>query len=184
MAELFRKDSLQKLSSTEQLDSMIPMIRPSFWVVFAGAALALVCGLLWGLFSRLPVCVDAPGVVAADGSGVICCLPLENGKQVEEGMRVLLQAQSGESRSAGEGQVSWVEPYVSSQEDLEERLGSVELAAYFLEDGPVVAVACGSEEALGLAPGSLVECSIVVEEKAPLAFLLPSLLSAPRGGLG
>ena len=51
MAELFRKDSLQKLSSTEQLDRMIPMIRPSFWLVLAGAAAVLAAGLLWGLLS-------------------------------------------------------------------------------------------------------------------------------------
>ena len=38
MAELFRKDSLQKLSSTELLNRMIPLIRPSFWLVLAGAA--------------------------------------------------------------------------------------------------------------------------------------------------
>ena len=70
MAELFRKDSLQKLSSTEQLDRTIPMILPSFWLVLAGAAAVLAAGLLWGLLSRLPVCVDAAGIVTQDSGSV------------------------------------------------------------------------------------------------------------------
>lgn len=175
MAELFRKDSLQKLSSTEQLDRMIPMIRPSFWLVLAGAAAALAAGLLWGLLSRLPVCVDAAGIVTQDSGAVICFVPLEEGKQVQAGMSVIL----GEEER--EAQVTWVEPYVSSLEDLEALLGDGDLAAHFLEDGPVVAVACSLAGESALQPGALFSCSIVVEEKAPLAFLLPSLLSAPRG---
>ena len=174
MAQLFRKDSLQKLSSTEQLDRTIPMIRPSFWLVLAGAAAVLAAGLLWGLLSRLPVCVDAAGIVTQDSGAVICFVPLEEGKQVQAGMSVILG--EGERKA----QVTWVEPYVSSLEDLEALLGDGDLAAHFLEDGPVVAVECSLDPESALQPGALFSCSIVVEEKAPLAFLLPSLLSAPR----
>lgn len=175
MAELFRKDSLQKLSSTEQLDRMIPMIHPSFWLVLAGAAAVLAAGLLWGLLSRLPVCVDAAGIVTQDSGAVVCFVPLEEGKQVQAGMSVILGEGEREAR------VTWVEPYVSSLEELEALLGDGDLAAHFLEDGPVVAVAYSLDGDSALQPGQLFSCSIVVEEKAPLAFLLPSLLSAPRG---
>ena len=154
---------------------MIPMIRPSFWLVLAGAAAVLAAGLLWGLLSRLPVCVDAAGIVTQDSGSVICFVPLEEGKQVQAGMSVIL----GERER--EAQVTWVEPYVSSAEDLEALLGDGDLAAHFLEDGPVVAVECSLDPESALQPGALFSCSIVVEEKAPLAFLLPSLLSAPRG---
>ena len=74
MPDIFRERSLQKLSSTEQLDGMIPMIRPSFWLVLAGAVVAVAAALLWGIFSHLPVCVDAQGVVSQDGNtcAVLC----------------------------------------------------------------------------------------------------------------
>ncbi len=130
---------------------------------------------LWGLLSRLPVCVDAAGIVTQDSGAVICFVPLEEGKQVQAGMSVIL----GEGER--EAQVTWVEPYVSSLEDLEALLGDGDLAAHFLEDGPVVAVECSLDPESALQPGALFSCSIVVEEKAPLAFLLPSLLSAPLG---
>lgn len=60
MAQLVRKDSLQKLSSTEQLDRMIPMIRPSFWLVLAGAAAVLAAGLLWACFPACPCAWTPP----------------------------------------------------------------------------------------------------------------------------
>jgi hypothetical protein len=187
MPDIFRERSLEKLSSTEQLDGMIPMIRPSFWLVLAGAVLAVAASVLWGLFSSLPVCVDAQGVVSQDGRTVLCCVPLEDGKQVQEGMTVTLQTTAGERQAydTTSAKVVWVEPYVSSQEDLENWLGENEIASYFLADGPVLAVECSLNEAEEeFLPGTLLDCSIVVEEKAPLSFLLPSLFNAPSGGEG
>lgn len=179
MPDIFRERSLQKLSSTEQLDGMIPMIRPSFWLVLAGAVVAVAAALLWGIFSHLPVCVDAQGVVSQDGNTVLCCVPLESGKQVQEGMTVTLQSTAGDRQASDStpSEVVWVEPYTSSQKELSSWLGDEGLAAYFLADGPVIAVECDlGEEAGEFLPGTLLNCSIVVEEKAPLSFLLPSLL--------
>ncbi len=179
MADLFRKQSLQKLSSAEQLDRMIPMIRPSFWLVLAGAALVLLAGVLWGIFGRLPVCADGPGIVARDGQTVLCCLPLEDGKQVQAGMTVLVQRAAGDRQSTGAAstEVVWVEPYVTSSEDLAEKLGDEGLAEEFLAGGPVVAVEC-APAGEALPAGTLLSCSVVLEEKPPLAFLFPALFGA------
>ena len=185
MADLFRERSLEKLSSTEQLDRMIPMIRPSFWLVLAGAVVAVAAALIWGIFSRLPVCVDTQGVVGQDGRTVVCGIPLDTGKQVAEGMTVTLQQAAGDRQASGitAAEVVWVDSYVTSREDLEALVEDEELAGFFFEEGPVVAVECelGAEESQ-LLPGTLMDCSIVVEEKAPLSFLLPSLFGAQKGG--
>lgn len=67
MADIFRKKSLEKLVSTEQLDRMITIIKPSFWIVFFAAAIIVVAGLVWGIFGRLPLCIDGIGIVHQEG---------------------------------------------------------------------------------------------------------------------
>lgn len=54
MKDLFRKTSLEKLSSPEQLDKMIVITPPSFWVALTGAGLMIVDVLVWAIFGRLP----------------------------------------------------------------------------------------------------------------------------------
>ena len=175
MAELFRKDSLQKLSSTEQLDRMIPMIRPSFWLVLAGAAAALAAGLLWGLLSRLPVCVDAAGNRhPGQRRRNLLCPP--GGGQAGTGRHVRHPGGGGEGSP---GHLGGALRLLSGGPG--SPAGRRGPGRSFLEDGPVVAVECSLDGESALQPGALFSCSIVVEEKAPLAFLLPSLLSAPRG---
>ena len=39
MAEIFRKSALEKLSSPEQLDKMIVITSPSFWLSMVGAGI-------------------------------------------------------------------------------------------------------------------------------------------------
>ena len=55
MADLFRKTSLEKLSSPEQLDKMIVITPPSFWMALSGAGLVIVVALIWSILGRLPV---------------------------------------------------------------------------------------------------------------------------------
>lgn len=50
MKDLFRKTSLEKLSSPEQLDKMIVITPPSFWIALTGAGLMIVAvclGYIW-----------------------------------------------------------------------------------------------------------------------------------------
>ena len=62
MSKVFRKSALDKLSSPEQLDRMIVIVSPSFWLFLAGAALIIVTALLWSIFGRLPINVDTQGI--------------------------------------------------------------------------------------------------------------------------
>ena len=47
MADLFRKSLLEKLSSPEQLDKMIVITPPRFWIAMAGAGLMIGAALIW-----------------------------------------------------------------------------------------------------------------------------------------
>ena len=66
MADIFRKSSLDKLSSPEQLDKAITIISPSFWIAALGSLLIIVVALLWSIFGRLPVKVSGTGVYQGD----------------------------------------------------------------------------------------------------------------------
>lgn len=67
MADLFRKSSLEKLSSPEQLDKMIVITPPSFWIALSGAGVIIIAALLWSIFGRLSVNVETQGVYVTDG---------------------------------------------------------------------------------------------------------------------
>ncbi len=62
MADIFRKSSLDKLSSPEQLDKAITIISPSFWIAAAGGGLIIAIALVWSIIGRLPVNASANGI--------------------------------------------------------------------------------------------------------------------------
>lgn len=94
MADLFRKSALEKLSSPEQLDRAIVIAPSSLWVALAGGALIVAGALLWGVFGRLPVNVDANGIymrgdhtggIYSEVPGMITDVEVEVGDQVKRG---------------------------------------------------------------------------------------------------
>ncbi len=94
MAEIFRKTSLEKLSSPEQLDKMIVITPPSFWIALSGAAVMIVAALVWSIFGRLPVNVETQGIYVNDGgtysvyaenAGVISEVVVSSGNVISEG---------------------------------------------------------------------------------------------------
>lgn len=66
MNDLYRKSSLERLSSPEQLDQMISVTSPAVWLAFGGGALCLAALLIWSLTAWLPSRVSANGIFLAD----------------------------------------------------------------------------------------------------------------------
>lgn len=94
MADLFRKTSLEKLSSPEQLDKMIVITPPSFWIALLGAAGMIVFALVWSIFGRLPINVETQGIyvnsggtygVYSENAGIVSDVVTEEGDWIEEG---------------------------------------------------------------------------------------------------
>lgn len=111
MADIFRKSSLEKLSSPEQLDRMIVITSPTLWLSLVGAAGIIIVALLWAIFGRLPVEVDACGIyvnrdgvqtVYATNGGVISEIPVADGAEVKKGDIIAL-LDSGEIDAAIQG---------------------------------------------------------------------------------
>ena len=94
MADLFRKTSLEKLSSPEQLDRAIVITPPSFWIALAGGFIIVLGALLWAVFGRIPVNVESQGIylngegvrsVYGEVDGIITEIRVKEGDQIKEG---------------------------------------------------------------------------------------------------
>lgn len=94
MASIYRKSSLEKLSSPEQLDRMIVVTSPTFWLAMAGAGAIILVALIWSIVGRLPVTVQGNGIyinregigtVYSDAAGVINSIEVSVGDTVSEG---------------------------------------------------------------------------------------------------
>lgn len=97
MADIFRKSSLDKLSSPEQLDKAITIISPSFWIAAIGGGLIIAVALVWSIFGRLPVNVNANGIymgkdgmhaVVAEADGIVQEVFVAEGDTVTAGEKI------------------------------------------------------------------------------------------------
>lgn len=69
--KLFRKATLDKLASPEQLDSLITVADTTGWIAAIGLAIVLVAALGWGIFGAIPTEVDAQGILVSQGGRVV-----------------------------------------------------------------------------------------------------------------
>ncbi|MBO9540116.1 NHLP bacteriocin system secretion protein [bacterium] len=60
---LFRKEALERLSSPERLDLLMQVVSPKGWVALACLGGGIVLLVLWSILGRLPVTVNAKGVI-------------------------------------------------------------------------------------------------------------------------
>lgn len=72
MAELFRKSSLDTLSTPEQLDRQVKIMRPSAWIIFAAFAVAFVTFVIWGFTYKITNGINMYGVVFTNNNIISC----------------------------------------------------------------------------------------------------------------
>lgn len=94
MADIFRRKSLDRLSSPEQLDKMIVINSPMTWLALIGGAVIIFVAVLWGILGRVPITEEGNGIlltenvltsVYAQTEGVVTKTYVSSGDQVEEG---------------------------------------------------------------------------------------------------
>lgn len=108
MANLFRRKSLEKLSSPEQLDKLIKINSPLVWIALYGGAFIIIVTLLWAIFGRVPITEEGQGILLNNGNvtsvyaktkGVVTKSHISSGDKVEAGT-VLYEVKSGETAEA------------------------------------------------------------------------------------
>ncbi len=92
--EIFRKVSLERLSSPEKLDEMMQVTTPKNWLALATFIVLAFLALLWGIFGSLPTKVKGTGIfiksggvfkVEPRGEGELKDLRVSVGSRVEKG---------------------------------------------------------------------------------------------------
>jgi HlyD family secretion protein len=67
--KLFRKVSLERLSSPEELDQVIQVTTPKGWIALLTLAGLIIVGMIWGIFGSVPTKVSGMGIFIS-GEGV------------------------------------------------------------------------------------------------------------------
>lgn len=99
---IFRKVSLERLSSPERLDMLVHVITARAWLVWATLAGIMVVALLWGFMGRVQTVVSGRAIllqqgglaeVASAAQGRVLTVRVAIGDRVEEGQNVAEIAQ-------------------------------------------------------------------------------------------
>ena len=87
---LFRKSTLERVSSPDQLNEYIKVTNPSLVVMLLGVFSILIAGIVWIFSGVIPKTVDISGVVATSkgNTGVYCYVPIGTSKRLSPGMEV------------------------------------------------------------------------------------------------
>ncbi|MUG95836.1 NHLP bacteriocin system secretion protein [Scytonema sp. UIC 10036] len=60
---IFRKESLERLSSPERLDQLLQVVNPLDWLPLATLGSFIVFGLVWSVVGRIPIVVTGKGIL-------------------------------------------------------------------------------------------------------------------------
>jgi HlyD family secretion protein len=92
--QLFRQSSLERLSSPEQLDQLMQVVKPRSWIPLSTLGCLVAAAVVWSIFGRIPVTVEGRGVLIypndvvplqSKSSGQILDLRIQVGDRVERG---------------------------------------------------------------------------------------------------
>ncbi len=84
--EIFRKKSLDKVKSPENLDDYIHVSNPGVWLLLISIIILLAGACIWGAFGHIDS--TAPATIHAEGGKVTCFVANEDITSVHEGMTV------------------------------------------------------------------------------------------------
>ena len=89
---IFRKESLDRISSPEEYDQYLKVTGPGVWMLLGVIVLLLVGSLCWAVFGRLSTSMNV-AVIAQNGQ-TICAIPSEKVEDVlKSGMTVTIADQ-------------------------------------------------------------------------------------------
>src|SRR5690349_6039848 len=102
--EIFRKASLDRLASPEQLDQLLRVTTPRGWIALAALCGAVSAGVAWGFLGASNATVAGQGVIIRSG-GVFNVVPFAGGRVIELRVQVgdVVQANQVVARVAQPG---------------------------------------------------------------------------------
>lgn len=92
--DLFRQESLERLSSPERLDQLMQVVNPKSWLPLASLGIVVGSTLIWSIYGRIPVTIEGRGALVfpsqvvslqSKSSGQLISLNVKVGDQVKKG---------------------------------------------------------------------------------------------------
>ncbi len=154
---IFRKQSLDRVNSPEELNDYIKTSTPSVWLIVFAAIILLLSVLVWAFFASLDTTVTLNGV--AKNGNVICFADSTN--QIEVGDEVKI--------GSVKGKVSAVSQKPVSQQEAETIADTDDYTLYCLnltEWNYIVEV-----DIDGTTEDGYVTADIIVEKTSPVSFI-------------
>jgi Biotin-lipoyl like len=72
---IFRQEAVERMSSPEQLDELMPVTSPRGWIALAGLSVLLLLGIVWGFIGKIETTVDGSGVLVRPGAVFLIDVP-------------------------------------------------------------------------------------------------------------
>jgi HlyD family secretion protein len=91
---IFRKESLERLSSPERLDQLMQIVTPKSWLPLVSLGSLVMVAIIWSIYGRIPITVEGRGVLIysrkvvplqSDSSGQLLKLNFKVGDLVKQG---------------------------------------------------------------------------------------------------
>ncbi len=152
---IFRKKSLDKISSPEQLNDYIMVTTPGVWMMLLSIIIVLFGAVVWGVFGRLDTRLSAPAVV--EGGMATIYVEADEIKKIRLYQDVDIDGE--------EGYVSGIGFNSAKAEDI---LGDLALTEAGYEDNTIV---YGIKAFVENVPDGIYMSEIVVDRVSPVTFL-------------
>ena len=98
--EIFRKKSLDKVKSPENLDDYIRVSNPGVWLLLFSVIVLLIGACIWGAFGHIESTV--PAVVFVENGNAVCYISDEDISSVQTGLTVRFEEEEAVLLSIGE----------------------------------------------------------------------------------
>ena len=154
---LFRKSSLERIASPEQLTEYIRVTNPSVWTVLIALAVLLCAALVWSVFGAVTDTLSLNALVR--GGEAVCYVQEDTAKKLAPGMEAELGGISGTVREVSALPISAEALHAKLPDDY--TFSRLTAGAWNHEVKISV---------LGL-PDGLFEAKIILESIRPIAFL-------------
>lgn len=187
---IFRKSSLERISSPEQLNDYVKITNPGIWLVLLGLFSLLLAVGVWAYSGTIPETVQLSGVVFSDkaeAETVYFYMPMSVSKRLSEGMTVQVSPDYAPRAEYGYifGIVQSIGEKPVTEADLVNTFGSIQYVQEIMPKGNVVEGRVTLEtvagklkwsnpkgESIAVTSGSSCNLLLVTKERRPYELLL------------
>lgn len=152
---LFRKKSMEKISSPEQLDDYIRVSNPGVWMILFGVIILLIGMCVWGVFGRLNTTISSLAI--CNNGKTVCYVNQDSLSAIESGTTVVINKKEYMVNAIGSEPVKVTNDF----DDYALHIGNLQVGEWVYE------IVIDAELSDGI-----YEAEIVTESMAPMSFLL------------